>query len=69
MALYDRQFNREPVMCEGCTADEHWRCGLQTWCECECDGSVDWGMHEIDPDEGLSAADPWEGQLIDKEQE
>jgi hypothetical protein len=27
--------------------------GYKTWCECECDGSVDWGMYEADPDEGL----------------
>jgi len=40
-------------MCEGCTVDEHWRCGMQTWCECDCDGSTDWGVFEIDPDEGL----------------
>lgn len=41
------------MMCEGCTADEHWRCGMQTWCECECDGSTDWAIHEVDPDAGL----------------
>lgn len=46
------------MMCEGCTADEHWRCGMQTWCECECDGSIDWGMLEIDPDEGLTLINP-----------
>jgi len=33
--------DREPRMCEGCTAGEHWRCGMQTWCECECDGTSD----------------------------
>lgn len=33
-------------MCEGCLADEHWRCGMQTWCECECDGSVEWGLFD-----------------------
>jgi len=53
LTVYDRQFNREPIMCEGCTVDEHWRCGMQTWCECDCDGSTDWGVFEIDPDEGL----------------
>jgi hypothetical protein len=39
------------TMCEGCTADEHWRCGLQTWCQCPCDGSTD--CYEVDPDSGL----------------
>ena len=43
--------DREVVKCAGCMDDEHWRCGMQTWCECECDGSTDW--HEIDPDKGL----------------
>jgi hypothetical protein len=39
------------TMCEGCTADEHWRCGMQTWCECPCDGSVDWGMFDPSAEE------------------
>jgi hypothetical protein len=25
-------------MCEACTRDEHWNCGMQTWCECDCPG-------------------------------
>lgn len=33
-------------MCEGCTAGEHWRCGMQTWCECDCDGSSDFDLFE-----------------------
>lgn len=45
------------MMCEGCTADEHWRCGMQTWCKCECDGSTDWAIHEIDPDAGLTVVE------------
>lgn len=24
--------------CEACERGEHWNCGMQTWCECECDG-------------------------------
>ena len=50
------------MMCEGCTADEHWRCGMQTWCECECDGSIDWGMNEPGPDEGLEIKDEEHGR-------
>ncbi len=34
---------REPLMCEGCRQGQHWLCGLQVWCECECDGSSEWG--------------------------
>jgi hypothetical protein len=26
------------MMCEACERDDHANCGLQTWCECECDG-------------------------------
>ena len=26
------------MMCEACERDEHWLCGMQTWCECDCDG-------------------------------
>lgn len=29
---YDR---RHPRMCEACELGEHWRCGMQTWCECD----------------------------------
>lgn len=24
-------------MCEGCLKGEHWNCGMQTWCKCNCD--------------------------------
>lgn len=24
-------------MCQACTDDDHWDCGMQSWCECECD--------------------------------
>jgi len=26
------------VKCDACERGEHWDCGMQTWCECECDG-------------------------------
>lgn len=26
------------MMCEGCERGEHYLCGMQTWCECDCDG-------------------------------
>ena len=39
------------TMCEGCSNGQHFLCGMQTWCQCECDGLTDW--YEIDPYEGL----------------
>lgn len=27
-----------PRMCEACSRGLHWLCGMQTWCECDCDG-------------------------------
>jgi hypothetical protein len=42
----------QPVMCEGCTAEEHWRCGMQTWCQCDCDGSPDWGVYDPENEAG-----------------
>jgi hypothetical protein len=29
-------------MCGACEHDDHANCGLQTWCDCECDGTSDW---------------------------
>lgn len=26
------------MMCEACKRGQHWLCGMQTWCECDCDG-------------------------------
>lgn len=25
------------MMCEACTRGDHANCGMQTWCECDCD--------------------------------
>ena len=25
-------------MCTACEEGRHWDCGMQTWCECDCDG-------------------------------
>jgi hypothetical protein len=25
------------MMCQACERDDHANCGLQTWCECDCD--------------------------------
>lgn len=37
-------------MCQGCTEGLHWLCGMQTWCECDCDG----------PDGFYGDSDPYE---------
>jgi len=26
------------MMCEACERGDHFDCGMQTWCECECPG-------------------------------
>ena len=36
------------MMCEACKRDEHWNCGMQTWCECDCAGPD--GCYELPPD-------------------
>lgn len=33
-------------MCDACWKEQHHLCGMQTWCECPCDGSPDWGIAE-----------------------
>ena len=33
-------------MCEACGRGEHYLCGMQTWCECECDGSADYDLYD-----------------------
>jgi len=38
-----------PTMCDACRRGEHWDCGMQTWCQCECDGSPGWGLNYDEP--------------------
>lgn len=26
------------MKCEACERGDHFNCGMQTWCECDCDG-------------------------------
>lgn len=49
------------MKCEGCTIEEHWRCGMQTWCE--CDGSLDWGMFDPSAEEEMAHYQAMEQQL------
>jgi len=37
------------MMCIACSDENHYQCGMQTWCECDCDGSPDWGAYNPDP--------------------
>jgi len=40
------------MMCESCERGDHANCGMQTWCECDCDPeAIDY--FEVDP--GLPA--------------
>lgn len=43
------------MMCEACERGDHDRCGMQTWCECECDGYHGFGLPDIEliPDDCL----------------
>ena len=36
------------MMCEACERGDHGNCGMQTWCECDCDGTWDdeWDLPE-----------------------
>lgn len=28
------------MMCQACEEGRHWDCGLQSWCDCDCDPEV-----------------------------
>jgi hypothetical protein len=32
------------MKCEACERGDCHQCGMQTWCECDCDGSDDTGL-------------------------
>lgn len=38
MSYYDDPGCPGGRMCEACEHEEHWNCGMQTWCECDCSG-------------------------------
>lgn len=37
------------MLCDACENGEHWNCGMQTWCECDCDGPGGMYGYEDDP--------------------
>jgi hypothetical protein len=42
---------RVSEFCEACERGEHSACGMQTWCQCECDGeAIDYGHQLSEPD-------------------
>lgn len=41
------------MMCQACERGDHDQCGMQTWCECDCEGYVDHAKLASDI-EGLS---------------
>ena len=38
-------------LCSACERGEHWDCGLQSWCECDCEKVSDDDGHDPDLDE------------------
>lgn len=36
------------MKCEACEQGDHFNCGMQTWCECDCAGpeSIEFDTHE-----------------------
>ncbi len=42
------------MLCEACERDDHDNCGMQTWCECDCEGYQE-GCCIPDQIEGLSS--------------
>ena len=51
--------------CQACECGEHWDCGRQSWCECECEGAeVDCPPERPEP---LQGGEPeQEGELVDR---
>lgn len=52
------------MMCEACKRGDHDECGMQTWCECDCEGIYGQGIGDgFDPldDSGYDANDGTEG--------
>lgn len=39
------------MMCQACSEGRHWDCGLQTWCECDCDPIA--ALYDFDPDDEM----------------
>jgi len=35
-------------MWQACEKKKHYACGMQTWCECECDGDFSYPMPNLE---------------------
>jgi hypothetical protein len=40
------------MMCQACSEGRHWDCGLQTWCECDCDPIA--ALYDFNPDDDMT---------------
>ena len=47
------------MLCQACEQDDHDNCGMQTWCECDCEGYMPDGYYFHDDLDG--------GRLVKKE--
>ena len=46
------------MMCEACERGDHDQCGLQTWCQCDCDGTMDMFMPDYSQENDSQPDDP-----------
>jgi hypothetical protein len=49
-------------MCEACAEGRHWQCGMQSWCDCDCDPDAFFG-DIADCDNGFGEPDEFEEAL------
>ena len=45
------------MMCQACAEDHHELCGMQTWCQCDCEGPE--GVYYNDDPMGWSWHPEW----------
>jgi hypothetical protein len=43
---------RHARTCDACEQGDHFHCGLQTWCQCDCDGPYGDYTDPYEDDEG-----------------
>ncbi len=44
------------MKCQACQEGRHWDCGLQTWCDCDCDPVA--ALYDFGPDDELPEETP-----------
>lgn len=50
------------MKCDACERGDHINCGMQTWCECECDGP---DTIDFDPDGDTPSELQEEAELLE----